>query len=90
MNLKEKYCQNLKKSSRSFQVGVHIQPCHSRLDKFINNSFSLCRDRIAILRTLALIVFAHPYCARKFMSQWCHVIHRARARRNTLGARGLS
>ena len=28
------------------------------------------------LRTFALIVFAHPYCARKFT---CHVMHRARA-----------
>ena len=28
------------------------------------------------LRTFALIVSAHPYCARKFT---CHVIHRARA-----------
>ena len=33
------------------------------------------------LRTFALIVFAHPYCARKVMSQWRHVIHRARALR---------
>ena len=28
------------------------------------------------LRTFALIVSAHPYCARKFT---CHVMHRARA-----------
>ena len=28
------------------------------------------------LRTFALIVSAHPYCARKSI---CHVIHRARA-----------
>ena len=31
---------------------------------------------IICLRTFALIVSAHPYCARKFT---CHVIHRARA-----------
>ena len=31
------------------------------------------------LRTFALIVFAHPHCARKFMSQCRHVIHRARS-----------
>ena len=29
-----------------------------------------------VLRTFALIVSAHPYCARKFT---CHVMHRARA-----------
>ena len=28
------------------------------------------------LRTFALIVFVYPYCARKFMTQWRHVIHR--------------
>ena len=33
-------------------------------------------DDTAILRTFALIVSAHPYCARKFT---CHVMHRARA-----------
>ena len=32
--------------------------------------------RWAILRTFALIVSAHPHCARKFT---CHVMHRARA-----------
>ena len=26
------------------------------------------------LRMFALIVSVHPYCAHKFMSQWCHVI----------------
>ena len=35
----------------------------------------------ACLRMFALIVFARPYCARKFMSQWRHIIHRARAQR---------
>ena len=29
---------------------------------------------MGILRTFALIVSAHPYCARKFT---CHVMHRA-------------
>ena len=37
------------------------------------------------LRTFALIVFVHPHCARKFMLQWCHVMHRARARRRCGG-----
>ena len=31
---------------------------------------------IAFLKTFALIVSAHPYCARKIT---CHVMHRARA-----------
>ena len=33
------------------------------------------------LRTFALIVFVHPCCTCKFMSQWCHIIHRAHAQR---------
>ena len=33
------------------------------------------------LRTFALIVFAHRHCARTFMSQWRHVIQRARSLR---------
>ena len=31
--------------------------------------------KTSLLRTFALIVSAHPYCARKFA---CHAIHRAR------------
>ena len=33
------------------------------------------------LRTFALNVFVHPYCTCKFMSQWCHIIHRTHAQR---------
>ena len=32
------------------------------------------------LRTSALIVSAHPYCARESHATSCHVMHRARAR----------
>ena len=32
------------------------------------------------LRTFALIVSAHPYCARESHATSCHVMHRARAR----------
>ena len=42
---------------------------------FMGNLPSLY-SRNAVLRTFALIVTAHPYCARKFE---CHVMHRARA-----------
>ena len=41
--------------------------------------------RLAVLRTFALIVFAHPYCARKFMSQWRHVIQRFVGKYSTFG-----
>ena len=39
------------------------------------------------LRTFALIVFAHPYCARKFT---CHVIHRARAKWTMIGQMAIA
>ena len=37
------------------------------------------------IRTFALIVSAHPYCARKFT---CHVMHRARSILNNSRADG--
>ena len=40
------------------------------------NIFFILLSSGTILRTFALIVSAHPYCARKFT---CHVMHRARA-----------
>ena len=39
-------------------------------------AYDMTYDCRCILRTFALIVTAHPYCARKFD---CHVMHRARA-----------
>ena len=45
------------------------------------SSLNSCLERMtrkgkSALRTFALTVFAHPYCARKFT---CHVMHRVRA-----------
>ena len=43
---------------------------------FVKMDFKTVKSEKLYLRTFALIVPAHPYCARKFT---CHVIHRARA-----------
>ena len=52
--------------------------CSIRIGENKSRSFSYSRAvrQGCILRTFALIVSAHPYCARK---STCHVIHRARA-----------
>ena len=72
----------LKKERRRFQTYVanRVEEIrgNSKPDEWNHASGSLnpTDDVSRGVRTFALIVTAHPYCARKFI---CHVIHRARA-----------
>ena len=74
---------NVKHVHRFFtKTHTAFRDCRVRFSLSLDNlSRNSCTKEHCFLSTFALIVFAHPYCARKFMSQWRHVIHRARTRK---------